>query len=359
MKRIVMRSVSLLLLLVTFCILFCGCTPASQKAVVSYGDYKINRALFYYLCCVEKTNYLYEAYGVTSDKVSSSELEDNPQIWQAKDSDGVTVGDTLKLQVLETVQTYLYFCQQAKDLGYELNTQQKNMIIDEFASMIARNFDDKKAFNRAMEPYHIDYDKMLDYQMIQGLAYQGEDLLFGESGKMKVSAEGAKKYFKDNYITIDCIFINTENKTFPNGKVVVLPAEEKEAKLALVEELEKKVQSGTDLSLLYEYADQTLEENTEKEGYTFEKGGFFSTQVEAAAFNLKEGEFTRVDAKEGTYFVSRRALDQEYYAQRSESILALLKSVKKAALLAEVMDQFVIDQEYLESIDIVSIPHMV
>ncbi len=359
MKKIVMRSVSLLLLFAVFCTLAVGCTPASEKAAVSYEDYQVSRALFYYLCCLKKTNYLYEAYGVSSDKVSSSELQDNPQIWQAKDADGVTVADSLKLQVLEMVQSYLYFCQQAKDLGYELNTQQKNMVIDEFASMIARNFDDKKAFNQAMKPYQIDYDKMMDYQMLQALAYQGEDLLFGENGKMAISPEGAKKYFKDHYITVDCVFINTENKTFANGKVVVLPAEEKEAKKALADDLTQKLSSGTPIAELYQYADQVLEENTATEGYTFEQGGFLNKKAEEKAFTLKEGETARVDTEHGTYLIARRALNMDYYNQRSASILALLKQVKKTALISEVQEKFVIDHEYLESLDIVSMPHVV
>lgn len=360
MKRNVIRIFSLVLMLALMLPMAVACTPAGEKAVISYGDYEVSRNVFKYLCCLEKTNYLYEAYGVSQDQVSSSELEDNPQIWLAKDSEGITVADTLKMQVLETLQLYLYFCQYAKDQGYELNSQQETMVKDEFAKMVARNFNDKKQFNEVMKQYGMDYDKMEAYNLLQALAYQGEDIMFGEGGKMAISEASAKKYFKENFITVDAIFINTQNKTFPNGKVVVLPEEEKAEKKKLADDVFARLQAGEDFSALCtEYADQPLEEDTASAGYTFEKGGFLNKEAEEKAFSMAEGEFARVDTDDGVWLLRRKALNMEYFANESDAIIALLKSAQKTAFITGSQDKFKLDEEFMNSLDIQSLPHVV
>lgn len=360
MKHRFTKILSLMLALIMLCCAFASCTPASEVAVITYGDYKVSRAIFQYLCCTEKTTYLYEAYNITPDDLSSSQLQDNPQIWAATDSSGTTVADTLKMQVLETLQTYLYFCQYAKDQGYELNREQENMVKDEFASLIASSFDDKKEFNANMKVYGINYDQMLEYNMIQALAYQGEELLFGENGPSRITKDAAKRYFKGNYITVDCIFINTANKTFPNGKVVVLPQEEKDAKIALAQDLENKLRQGEDFAALCrEYADQPMEEDTPEKGYTFEKGGFVNAEAEEKAFAMAEGEIARVDVEGGTYLLRRRALDQDVFEEQSDAVIALLKSAKKTALLADAQKDFKLDEAFLDELDVAALQHLV
>ncbi|MBR7165394.1 MAG: peptidylprolyl isomerase [Clostridia bacterium] len=360
MKHRFTKILSCLLALIMLSASLVSCTPASDEAVITYGDYKVSRAVFRYLCCTEKTSYLYEAYGITPNDLSSSQLQDNPQIWAAKDSEGTTVADTLKMQVLETLQTYLYFCQYAKDQGYELNREQEDMVKNEFASLIASSFDDKKEFNANMKPYGINYDQMLEYNMIQALAYQGEELLFGENGPSRITKDAAKRYFKANYITVDCIFINTANKTYPNGKVVVLPQEEKDAKIALAQDLENRLGQGEDFTALCrEYADQPMEADTPEKGYTFEKGGFMNAEAEEKAFAMAEGELARVDVEGGTYLIRRRALDQDVFEDQSNAVIALLKSAKKTALIADAQKDFKLDEAFLDELDIATLPHLV
>ena len=184
--------------------------------------------------------------------------------------------------------------------------------------------------------------------------------MFGEGGKMAISDASAKKYFKDRFITVDCIFINTQNKTFPNGKVVVLPEDEKEAKKKLADDVYARLQAGEDFAALCtQYADQSLEEDAAANGYTFEKGGFLNAKAEEKAFEMAEGELARVDTDEGVYLLRRKALNMEYFANESAAIKALLKSVQKTAFITDSQDKFKLDEEFIESIDVSEIPHVV
>lgn len=355
MKRIVACLLAL-------CTLFAlvSCSRASEKAAVTYKDYSVSRAIVQYLCCLEKTSFLYEAYGLTSDQLSSGELQDNAQIWIATDADGVTVGDTLKMTVLEKIQLSLYFCQYAKEQGRELTEEQIKTVENEFASLVKRNFTDKKAFNKQMESYGINYDQMLEYKKIEALAYLCEEFLFGKDGPMRISDDNAKKYFNDKYLTLDCIFINTKNKTFPNGKTVILPEEEKTEKIALAGDLYNRLQNGEDFATLcLEYSDQNVSEELAKSGYTFEVGTFFSPEVEEAALEAEKGAICRVETEDGIYLFRRNSLDANAFDGKKEAILEMLKNVKKTSLLTEVADEFKMDEEFFDSIDVAELNHVV
>lgn len=250
-------------LAILFTTLASGCSAGGKKAV-SYKNEVVSTAIFQYLCSQKKTDYLYEAYGVDKSSVSSSQLQDNPTIWQAKSADGVSVGDTLKSEVLDEVKLFLYMSDYAKSQGYTLGVEEKKLIKSEFDKMVA-NYGDKKTFNREMKKYGTSYDQILEYNYFQTLAYQGLNLLFGEKGSQRISDENLQKYYKSNYATAQCIFINTKNKTYSNGKVVGMPEEEKKEKLALADDVFDKVQAGEDFAALaLKYSDQKVDEESAK-----------------------------------------------------------------------------------------------
>lgn len=359
MKQNFFRSLAFLMVLATLCCaFFSGCSDIQTAAAVTYKDSEISRALFLYLCSVEKTNYLYEAYGVTPDQISSSQLQDNEAIWTAKDSTGLSAADSLKATVLQKIQITLYMQQYAMDQGYKLNSDQKQQVQDQFNKNI-RSFGSKADFNRQMKQYGVDYDQLLEYNYVQSLAYQGSELLFGENGTMKVSEESARKYFEKNFITVQSIFINTKNKTYPNGKVVLLPAEEKEEKLQLVNDILSKLEAGEDFATLCAAHSDEGTDDTDAKGYTFEKGGFVNSVAEEKAFAMASGETLRVDVDGGVYILRRADLNEEYFAQKKDTITENIRSAKEFSLVSEVFNQFKLDEKFMNEIEIATLPHMV
>lgn len=338
--------------------LLSGCAAGGKNAV-SYRDEAINTAVFQYLCSQKKTDYLYEAYGVDKSAVSSSQLQDNPSIWQATSADGMSVADTLKSEVLDEAKLFLYMSDYAKSQGYTLGAEEKKLVKSEFDKVVS-NYGDKKTFNREMKKYGVDYDQMLEYNYLQTLAYQGLNLLFGENGSQKISDENLEKYYKSNYATVGCIFINTKNKTYSNGKVVGMPEEEKKEKLALADDLFAKVQAGEDFAALaLKYSDQAIDEESAKKGYTFSKGGFVNAQAEEKVWELKTGEIVRVDTDGGVYILCRRPLNADAFEKVKENIRTELEEVKKFALVNKADKEFKINEDFLNELNIQEIPHVV
>lgn len=360
MKKNMKKLLSLCLALLFVVLPLASCGNVDTGAAVKYGKLKLSRSIFQYLCCMEKTSYLYEAYGADSSQVSSSQLEDSEMIWKATDASGVSVADNLKMEVLEDVQRLLYFQQYALDQGFVLDDESKKAIKESFNKMIAQ-FEDKKEFNDAMEKYGIDYDEMFEYYQIQSLAAKGEDLLFGENGSMKVTEETAKEYFNNKYITVGCIFINTKNKTFPNGKVVVLPADEKEAKEKQASSVYDRALAGEDFdTLCVENSDQgTITLEKAKEGYTFTTGGFVNGDAEKKAFEMKNGEIARVDTDGGVYILQRRSLNNSYFENEAETITAQIVELKKYSMVNAEAEKFKMDEDFINTLDIAAIPHVV
>ncbi len=349
-----MRRLVCVLLLLSLCMPFAACSKIDRSYAVRYGDFSVSKGVFQYLCASEKTNYLYEVYGLSQDTVSASQLQDNAAIWAAQAADGTTVADDLKSRVLQSVQRYLYMQQVAKDKGYTLSADQKKMIQAEFDKVV-NNFDSKKDFNKTMLPYGVDYDELLLFNQIQSLAWQGNELLFGESGSMKITEEAAQKYFQNKFITVQSIFINTQNKTYPNGKVVVLPAEEKKAKEALADSLFSRLQAGEEFAALCkEYTDAESTDGI----YTFEKGGFVNAEAEEKAFAMEENALEKVVTSEGVYLIQRCPLDKAWFQQEKENILSVLEEAKKLSLVGDELTKYEMDEDFINNLDIATLPHL-
>ena len=359
MKKWRISLTALLLAAVTLLGTFATGCSAGNKNAITYKGEALSTAVFRYLCSQKKTDYLYEAYGVNKSSVSSSQLQDNPSIWVAVSADGVTVADTLKSEVLDEAKLFLYMSDYAKSKGYTLGAEEKKLIKSEFDKVVS-NYGDKKTFNREMKKYGVTYEQILEYNYLQTLAYQGMNLLFGENGTQRISDESLQKYYKNNYATVSCIFINTKSKTYSNGKVVGMPESERAEKKALADDLFAKVQAGEDFAALaLKYSDQKVDEESAKKGYTFAKNGFVNAQAEEKIWTMKTGEFARVDTDGGVYILCRKNLNAEYFETAKEAIRAELEQIKKYALVSEAEKNFKVDEKFLNELDIKELLHVV
>ncbi|MBE6712012.1 MAG: hypothetical protein E7580_00670 [Ruminococcaceae bacterium] len=339
-------------------VLAAGCSEESEEAIGYRGE-SVNCAIFQYLCSQKKTDYLYEAYGVDSSSVSSSQLQDNPSIWKAVSADGVTVADTLKQEVRDELMLYLYMSNYAKSQGYSLGAEEKNYIKSEFDNVVS-GYGDKKTFNNEMKKYGVDYEQVLEFNYLQTMAYQGMNLMFGENGTNRISEEALRKYYNGNYATVSLLFINTKYKTLSNGKVVGLPEEEKTEKIALAEQAYEKAKAGSDFSaLIEEYSDEKGDAETLKNGSTFLKGSFVDATAEKKIWEMKTGDIVRVDTENGVYILYKRPLNESYFEKAKEAIRTELEDKKKAELVEAAKKDFKINEEFIKGLNIQEIPHVV
>lgn len=346
MKR-TSRALALALTLSLCLNVFSSC--AGGKDAVRYKDFGLIDAIFRYQCCLDKTSYLYEANGTTSDRTSASQLQDNAAIWAMEDAKGVSVAETLKQGVLNRLEWMLYLEQYAKDRGYTLTDEDRAEVKNDFNELV-KNFETKSAFNKAMKNYGINYDQMYEYYLHQALASIGNYLLFGEGGAMEISESAAKAYYEKNYITVGVIYINNQNKTYPNGKTVYLPDGEKAEKTALAENLYQRLQNGEDFAALYrEYSDR---QDANGDTYTFTHGEFGVDAVEEKAFALSVGTFAKVETDAGVFLLARRGLNNAYFEQEKKTVTTALEEAKKAELLEAAAADFILDEAFIDSLSV-------
>ena len=203
-----------------------------------------------------------------------------------------------------------------------------------------------------MQNYGINYDEMYVYYLHQGLASIGNYMLFGEGGTMEITDEAARSFYNKNYVTVGCIFINNQNKSYPNGKTVYLPEAEKQAKTALAHEVYQRLQDGEDFAELYRTYSDKKTADTEGETYTFTRGGFGNTEVEEAAFALTPGTVKMVETDQGIFILQRRGLNNKYFETEKDSITTTLEEQKKAELLAAEEKHFSVNETYIEELSV-------
>ena len=140
MKKNHLRQVSFVLALIMLLVPLTACSGVDTSTAVEYEKGKVSCAIYQYLCSLKKTEYLYEAYGITSSDMSSSQLQDNAAIWAAKAADGSTVADTLKGEVLDDLKLLLYMKAVAEKEGYKLDKEKKALITAEFVNERQRSY---------------------------------------------------------------------------------------------------------------------------------------------------------------------------------------------------------------------------
>lgn len=347
MKKTLSLFLTLIVLLST--LVSCG-----KSAALSYGSLSLSEDLLYYLCCAEKSSYLCEIYGVDSP----SNVQDNAAIWAMKDEAGSTIADTLKEGVLRKAELLLYLEKVAIDAGLKLTDAQKSTVQQDLDNTIA-SFKTKSAFNETMKQYGIDYNDFYEYRLHQAQASLGSELLFGEGGSLEVTEASAKEYFENNYYTVGLIFINNKNKTYANGKTVYLPEAEKAEKTALAADLLNRLSAGEDFDALRrEFSDGSFG-SEDKASVTFTAGSLGIAEVEEKAASMKNGEILRIEAKSGVYLVQKRALDRAYFESEKDSIQTELEQNAQRELVTSHLDEFNVNEAFLNELSIAEIPFVV
>ena len=353
MKKTTIRFLALALALCLLLPALSSC--GSGGAAVRYKDFSLSKAIFQYQCSMDKTTYLYEANNTTREKTPTSQLQDVPAIWAMEDADGTSVADTLKNEAVAKMKWLLYLEQYAKDHGGTLTAEQKSSVQNSLNEFIKKNFKTKDEFNKAMKPYGITYNDMLEYNYHQGLASLGSDLLFGEKGEKAITDASLKAYFEKNYLTCSFVYINDQTKTLPNNKTVHLSDSEKTEKRALADSLYERALAGEDVGELYRtYSDR----KTGEEGvtYTFARGTLGNEEAEAALADLNVGAITKVTTTHGIFILQRRSLNEAWFTQEKETIREALEEEKKQEILTGDDAAFQVDQSFVDGIDIATLP---
>ena len=352
------RFTALFLCFAALAFLFSSCSSFATASFLTYRDQTVPQAIFQYLCCVEKTNYLYELYGADRSTTKASSLQDSPAIWTAADADGKTMGEHLKENVLDSLRVMVYLAQYGVDEGYTLSASDEASVKKNLDSLAA-NFNTKSEFNELIAQYGVDYDLLYEYYLLQARASIGNYMLFGDNGKMAVTDAKVREYYSSHYQTVRLILINNQSRTYPNGKTVYLPEDEKERKTALADEILEKLKAGEDYAALCRaYSDGYTDEETIASGFTFKSGDDAARLWEKSIpSDAKNGEWMKIETEGGIFLIAKAALDQTKLDAEKDSISDELENELKKELADSVSSEMNVDREYLDSVSVADLVH--
>lgn len=356
MKKIMFRIISLALATVLTALTLTSCGVDTKKAV-SYEDYALTRAIFQYLCCLKKTENLYELYQLSPESTSSRALQDNEAFWTATDENGKTLGETLKEDVLQDVKELLYLEQIAKNASLTLTDAEKKEIRAQFDKLLT-SYRDKKELNEAMKQYGVDYDELLSYTYHQNLAHQGRTLLFGKGGSARVTDAAVQKRFEDSFFAVQYLYLNHKNKTYPNGKTVVLPDSESAAKQKEADDLMARLAAGEDLITLCAQFTESADPAAAT-GLVLEKGTFGDAAAEQAFLASDGKQVEKVVTDRGIYLFLRQPLPGAPTDDQQNALRETLEEEKLKEQILAAGSDFSVNESFIASLDIAALPHVI
>ena len=153
--------------------------------------------------------------------------------------------------------------------------------------------------------------------------------LFGEGGEKALKDEDIEKFYQDNYVHVQMIYIENistyktdedgKRITDENGYYVVekLKGDAKDKKDASVKAAQDKIAAGEDFSAVYEeYSELKDYKNGHYYSATANYGDVFYYLLVAKVTELKVGEVATLESEMGTCIVKKLELDEGAWSEK-------------------------------------------
>ncbi len=293
----------------------CGCS--ASPAALKYEDTVITTNMYQFYMSRYKAQIL----------SNYNSGQDNAAFWdQVLDEEtGDTIADFFEDIVAENIKIKALCVGLFDEYGLKLADDVYESIDAEIDELID-SYGSRAEFNLAASAYGVN-DKMLrEIYVMDAKIKAVYSYLYGEGGIEAITEEDRETYYRDNYVHIKTIFVNTSYNTFKdeNGKLIYdettgyLKTEDKtEDEIAAAkekgEQLKALLTSGEKFEdLIDEYTDDPANE-TYKDGFFFTKNTSYYGNVIDVAFELEENEWGLAESEYGLHFVLRLPLTDEAY----------------------------------------------
>ncbi len=359
-----MKKLFSVFIAIAFLLCLCSCGEKEAQNVVFCNDVGVTQKQYAYWMAYYKTKFLntFIGYGSVSAETYTEDFWDT-------DVDGKTLYELTKVQAEEYITelvAYLHIYNENSLGDIEGAEEQIKESVDSFIDDDIKEIGSRSALNTELAKYKLNVKALSKIYELEIKKSMVEDYLFGENGTHKVTEDEREEYYKENYVRVKHVLVNTVDKYVldEDGERIVdtstgyyktekLTDKEKEEKKALAKEIYDKAQSGDDFEKL-------IEKYNEDDGMTYYTDGYFLTKDSAyeenflnASFDMKEGEVRTVESAYGIHIIKKYALDDKGYEKEinknffSELDSEIIK-IKKKELFSK------IDVENVSVFDITS-----
>lgn len=369
MKKAFFQTVAMLLALAAILTFLPCCSSEKTRAVMELDGVTIGADVYRYWLSSFKyyfdTNY--------------EDIEDTVECWNKEMEDGTTIGEYVEAYTLQYAKSVLCALKLFKQYKLKLPKSVENSIDEQLDELVKYQYgDSKSAFNSAlMSTYGMDMKGLRRAFIMEAKVDLVESYLYGTGGKEAPTDAEMDAFFKENYIRINLIMINTSYELVlgENGlpqydedgepKIKEYTEEEIAAKKAMADEAQKKAEQGEDFAeLVKKYTELDIKERpngfylSSNDYETLVKSGYDSSSL-TAVLKLEEGSVYRHEDEESVVIVKRLPLIEKAYtskedADQFEQMKGYLITEKYNALLSSMWDDIVID-EYVHTLKTVDV----
>ena len=369
MKKGFLQTVAMLLALTAILLCLPCCSSEKTKAVLELDGVTVGADVYRYWLST------FKYYFVTNYE----DIEDTAESWNRELDDGTTVGEYVEAYTLQYAKSVVCALKLFKQYKLKLPDSTINSIDEQLDELVKYQYgDSKSAFNSAlMSTYGMDVKGLRRAFIMEAKVDMVESYLYGNGGKEAPTDEERNTFYKENYIRINVIMINTayELDLGENGipqydengepKIREYTEEEIAAKKAKADEAQKLAEQGEDFNdLVKKYTELDIEDRpngfyiSSKDYEMLVKSGYDSASL-TAVLDLKEGGVYRHEDEESVVIVKRLPLLDKAYASKTdadqfEAMDGYLITEKYNALLSSMWDDIVID-EYVHTLKTVNV----
>lgn len=300
MKKLI-PAASALLLAATL-LASCGNTGAP---VLTYGDSVITENQFTYYLATYKASFI----------SSYADVEDTAEFYAHVLPNGQTGEEYLFSETVSNVSLSL-ICGELFDQMQLTLDPAVTETVDAYVQSFIDDYvgGDKRVLNSELATLGLNVKMLREIYLLEEKGTALYEHLYGENGTIGVTDAELDAYCRENYARVRHLYVNNAYTyettadgyivTDENGSYVTRPLTEEElaAKNSVIAAIDGELANGGDFEALYEtFSEDRYYEN----GYYLTRGMDFIDEVEISAFELAEGEWTKVTSDVGTHYIMR------------------------------------------------------
>ena len=295
-----------------------GCS-SSGAAVMTYNNSEITENEFRYYLATYKGRFR-QVY---------TDFSDTSKFYASEISEGITYETYLFDMVVENVKRSLLCDALFDEMGLKLNSKVEKQIDDYISDYITEYAGgSKNQFNAALAEYGINASMLKEIYLRDEKTAAVFDALYGSSGVTPVTDADRTVYLEENYVRVRHIYVNNKYvyATDEDGYALytedglkqtkAMEGEELEAKNALITAIDEALAEGDNFEEVY---DAFSEDKYYANGYYLTRNTDFVSEVVSSAFDLKEGEYVKIESDYGTHYIQKLALDAAPWADDSNA----------------------------------------
>ena len=369
MKKRCVKVIALIMAVLALVVCLPSCSSERTKAVLEMDGVSIGADVYRYWLSTFK--YYFDT--------QYSDIEDTVECWNTEMEDGTTIGEYVEAYTLQYAKSVLCALVLFKQYGLKLSDSTLETIDGTLDDLVKYQYgDSKSAFNNAlMSTYGIDMKGLRKAFVMEAKVDAVESYLFAEGGKEAPTAKELDAFYKENYIRISVIMINTSYELVLDDEGVPLydskgnpvtkeyTEEEIATKKAKADEAEQKAKDGEDFAEISKTYNE-LKVEDRPNGYYL--SSFDVEELAARGYDLetlnkvlalKDGEVFRYDDKDSITIVKRLPLIEKAYeskedATQLEDMKGYLITQKYNKILTGMWDDIKID-EYVHTLKTVDV----